>query len=115
MRSDELYYNNASKLIQENKHELAIQELNNAIHDNSNEIKYYILMDYLLARDEKWDEIIRIWKDFIFLNPNSSRAFLELGGTYFHKGDKESALKNVKISADMGNIKAKQIYNKYYK
>lgn len=113
LRSDVHYYNNANRLIQDNKHELAIQELNNAIHDNPNEIKYYLLMDYLLARDKKWDQIISIWNNFILLNPNSSRAYRELSGTYFHKGDMESALKNVKIAADMGDNKAKQIYDKY--
>lgn len=70
-------------------------------------------MDYILAKENEWDIIIGYWDEFIELNPDNSRAYLERGGTYFHKGDMQSALKNAKIAADMGNTKAKQIYEKY--
>jgi tetratricopeptide (TPR) repeat protein len=41
-------------------------------------------LDYSLAAQGKYEDIIPIWDDFIFRNPNEGRAYLERSGTYYH-------------------------------
>ena len=84
-----------------------------AIALDPREFAYYLLMDRVLAKHKDWNRIIAYWDEYIQLNPTHSRAYVERGGAYFHKGDVKSAVRDAKIAADMGNLDGKQIYEKY--
>ena len=110
-----LYYRKAQALIKENNYEQALDDVDQAIQLNPDNINYYLLIDYLLFKKKDWDKIISYWDNFISRNPDVSRAYVERGGTYYHKGDLKSAVKNAKIAADMGNREGKEAYEKFKK
>jgi len=109
----DLHYRKARALIESNKHNQALKEIEQAIQINSDDINYYLLVDYILAKSRSWDKIIRHWDNFIKRNPNVSRAYVERGGSYYRKGDMKSAVKNAKLAADMGNLEGKEAYEKF--
>ncbi|WP_320035740.1 DUF4034 domain-containing protein [Halarcobacter sp.] len=84
-----------------------------AIDKNPNEINHYLVMDFILAKENKWDLIIMYWSRFIDLNSDNARAYLERSGAYYHKGDYKNAVKDAKKSMQLGNEKGKEIYHKY--
>jgi len=109
----DLHYRKARALIESNKHNQALDEIEQAIQINSDDINYYLLVDYILAKSRSWDKIISHWDNFIERNPNVSRAYVERGGSYYRKGDMKSAVRNAKIAADMGNIEGIEAYEKF--
>lgn len=109
----DLHYRKARALIESNKHNQALKEIEQAIQINSDDINYYLLVDYILAKSRSWDKIIHHWDNFIKRNPNVSRAYVERGGSYYRKGDMKSAVKNAKLAADMGNLEGKEAYEKF--
>ena len=109
----DLHYRKARSLIESNKLNQALEEVEQAIKINSDDINYYLLIDYILAKSRSWDKIISHWDNFIERNPNVSRAYVERGGSYYRKGDMKSAVKNAKIAADMGNIEGREAYEKF--
>jgi len=108
-----LYNSMARTYIGEHKLELALESIKNAITLNPNEIDHYIILDYLLAKKKKWDEIIFYWDKYIELNPEDGRAYLERGGAYYHSGDMNKAVENAKKSADLGYLEGKEAYAKF--
>ncbi|MCK5334797.1 MAG: DUF4034 domain-containing protein [Gammaproteobacteria bacterium] len=112
-KKSDLYSRRARAYINLNKLDLAYNDMTTAIKINPKNINYYLLIDYLLAKKKNWNKIISYWNQFIKLSPEHSRAYMERGGAYFHKGDLKAAIKNAKIAADMGNIEGKEMYEKY--
>ena len=58
--------------------------------------------DRLLARQQKWDEIIAMWNWYISRQPPNAEAHFERGGTYFQKGDMASARADAKRACELG-------------
>ena len=109
----DIYHGRARAYIGQRNLDLALKDIKKAIEINPSEINYYSLLDYILAKYKSWDEIIKYWDQFIMLNPNNGRAYVERGGAYFHKGDIKSAMKNAKLSADLGNLEGMEAYSKF--
>ncbi len=107
------YYRRARAYLAQNNIDLAIQDLNNSIKLEPNNIDHYILIDYALAQRNEWKKIIKYWDEFIALNPNNGKAYLERGGAYYRSGDRKSAVKDAKRSADLGNLKGKEAYERF--
>lgn len=108
-----IYSRRASVYIDQNKFDAAKADIREAIRLDPKTINYYRRMDWLLAREKKWDQIIAYWDQFIELDPNESWAYLERGGAYYHKRDMNEAVRNLKIAADMGNAEGRKAYERY--
>jgi len=77
------------------------------------DIKSYRMMDYLLASQQRWDEIIEYWNRFLSLESDNGDAYLERAGASRHKGDMQSALADLKMACNLGNKKACDIQRRY--
>lgn len=108
-----IYSRRASVYIDKGKYDAAKSDLREAIRLEPKTINHYKRMDWLLAREKEWDQIISYWDQFIALDPKDSWAYYERGGACFRKGDIEGAVRNAKIAADMGNEDARKLYEKY--
>ena len=108
-----LYYRRARSLIDQNKFDPAITDTKKAISLAPDEYDYYLLLDWLLVKHRDWDQIIDYWDQYIARNPDNSRAYVERGGAYYHKGDLRSAVNDAKTAADMGNVEGKEAYEKF--
>lgn len=111
--NDSIYYGLAQAYIL--KHDLtsALSNIKIAIEIAPNNIDHYVLLDYILAKENDWNQIISYWDKFIELNPENGRAYVERGGAYYHKGDIKKAVENAKISADLGNLEGEEAYAKF--
>lgn len=108
-----VYHRMARVYIDKNDLNSAHIELIKAIEIEPENFDYCHLMDWLLAKQQDWDQIIKYWDQYIKLVPDNSRAYVERGGAYYRKGDIRSAVSNAKIAADMGNIEGQQAYEKF--
>jgi len=109
----DLFYRRARANMTAVKFGLAVVDLKKAIELDPNDYNYYLSLDYVLAKQKKWSQIISYWSKYIELNPDDSRAYVERGGAYFHKRDFKSSLLDAKSAADMGNVEGQQVYDKY--
>ena len=107
------YYQRAVALIELNQGELAKTDLLKAIELKPDYFSAYKWLDYVLARQGEFDEIVGHWDVYLALVPGDSRAYVERGGAYFHKGDMQNAVANAKVAADMGNSNGKAIYERF--
>jgi tetratricopeptide (TPR) repeat protein len=65
-------------------------------------LEAYRNADRLLARQQKWDEIITMWNWYISRQPPNADAHYERGGTYFHKGDIAAARADAARACELG-------------
>lgn len=108
-----LYYRKAKVFVDLNQLDSAVGNLKKAIDLDPNDIDYYLLLDWVLAKHKDWDQIIAYWDNYIERNPDISRAYVERGGAYYHKGEIRAAVNNVKIANEMGDPEGKQAYEKF--
>lgn len=113
LENDSMYYGIAQTYIRQHDLESALDNIKIAIEINPNDINHYLLIDYLLAKNKDWNQIISYWDSFIKLYPDNGRAYSERGGAYYHKGDIKKAVENAKISGDLGNLEGKEAYEKF--
>jgi tetratricopeptide (TPR) repeat protein len=59
-------------------------------------------MDYSLARENKYTEILPLWDAYIAKHPNDGRAYLERGGTHLHLGQNDLAGQDALKACDLG-------------
>lgn len=103
--STEAYnYNLKSRLhIKFNQFYQAESDIIQAINlDNKNEA-YYQLLDWLLAREQRFDEIIDFWDQYIQLVPGNASAFMERGGAKYRKGDFKGAHTDAEQAKALGH------------
>ena len=108
-----LYYRRARAHINERNVKLALEDMKQAIEITPDDYDYVRYIDYILAKNRDWKQIIQYWDQYIELKPKDGRAFVQRGGAYYHKGDMKSAVKDAKISADLGNLEGIDAYNKF--
>jgi len=48
-------------------------------------------LDYVLARERRFDRVVEIWGEYLAKHPDDGRAYLERGGAYYHQGLLEQA------------------------
>jgi hypothetical protein len=61
------------------------------------------------------DPIISYWLRYIERNPEDSRAYSEIAGTFSHKKDLDSAIKYSKKASDLGSSEGFRAYNHFLK
>jgi hypothetical protein len=57
--------------------------------------------------------IISYWNQFLELEPDHSRAYLERAGTYYHKKDYANSVADLKAACDLGNEEGCKRYDRY--
>jgi len=111
--SGDLYQGRARAYIQKRNLSSALADMKKAIDVAPDNFHHYALIDYILFKSKEYDQIIKYWKQYIKHHPADGRAYVEIGGTYFQKGDMKSAMKYAKISADLGNLEGIEAYEKF--
>jgi tetratricopeptide (TPR) repeat protein len=104
------YYYSSWNYLAVNDLENALSKLKDSILLNPHYLDSYLMLDNILARQNRWDEIIPYWDQFIALEPSNARAYLERGGTYYRKGDIPSAVKDAKRACELKNEEACRRY-----
>ena len=80
-----------------------MSDVKKSIELNPRHFESYLILDSILARKGKFNDIINYWSKLIELEPKNARAYLERGGAYYHKGDLRAALIDAKKSCELGN------------
>jgi len=62
----------------------------------------YVGLDYTLAYQKRYQEIVPYWKAYLSRNPENPQAYYEVGGTYFHLGDFKNAYQAAQKACDLG-------------
>jgi tetratricopeptide (TPR) repeat protein len=84
----------------------AREDILRAVALNTDLREAYLLHDYLLAKQHRWEEIITAWTQYLERHPGDAMALLERAGTYKHQGDLERAFKDLRRSCEGGNAQA---------
>lgn len=95
------------------KNDLAYSDFKMAIKYNPRHFDSCRMLDYLLAREQRWDEIIDIWNQYVALEPKSGDAYFERAGTYRHKGDMQRAISDLRQACTLGKQEACKILKQY--
>lgn len=106
------YSRRARALIALGKYDAAETDTKKAIELDPDDYHFYELLDWILVRNQDWDQIITYWDQFIELHPDSAKAYNERGGAKYHKGDIVGAVEDAKNAADRGNHEGKLAYEK---
>jgi len=108
-----LYLRRAKALIDQNKLDDALVDLDRAVDLDPNDFDTFLLLDWVLTRRKDWDRIIRGWDKYIALHLDHSRAYVERSRAFYHKGDLKSAVKDLKKAADLGDEDGRQLYERF--
>ena len=90
----------------------ALSDFISAIDLNPQHFVSYRMIDTVLARNGRWDEIIGYWNLFLEHKPDHAGAYYERSGTYYHKGDLKSALADLEQACRSGSRDACRQYRK---
>jgi tetratricopeptide (TPR) repeat protein len=63
-------------------------------------------LDWLLAREGRWDQIIAMWTEYLARKPDDGVAWLERAGAARHKGEMTQAIADVRRACELGNERA---------
>jgi tetratricopeptide (TPR) repeat protein len=63
-------------------------------------------LDYLLAREQRWDEIIAMWTEYLARKPDDGAAYLERAGAERRRGNMTQAIADVRRACELGNAQA---------
>jgi len=75
--------------------EKALADADTAMAMDPDRIETYVLADWILQHQGRWDEIIARWTRFIDTHPSNGRAFFERSGAHHHKGADDAARRDV--------------------
>ena len=102
----ETYYWRGTAYMKQGMLAEAERDLEKSVQQNPRHFESYRWLDWVLARQGKWDTILEYWNRFLDLEPNHARAYLERGDTFYHKGDLKSALRDAEKACELGEAEA---------
>jgi tetratricopeptide (TPR) repeat protein len=108
----ELLYWRAKCRTQLGENVAAREDIIQAVAENIQTRDAYVLHDYLLAREKRWEEIIQAWTKYLEVNPDDDVALLERAGTWHHQGNDARGVEDLKRSCELGNAKACALYQR---
>lgn len=82
--------------------ERALGDLRRALELKPGDTGPYEWLDFLLTRQQRWDEIAACWTEVIERDPGSAKAYFGRGGSYYRKGDRARALQDVEKACSLG-------------
>jgi tetratricopeptide (TPR) repeat protein/Zn-dependent protease with chaperone function len=65
-------------------------------------------VDYLLARQGQWNDVVLVWSNYLTHHPEDGRAYLERAGAYHHY-DQSNAAADLHRACELGTQQACQI------
>ena len=84
----------------------AYRDFRRVIDLDPTHLEAHVNADRLLARNQRWDEILAMWNWYISRQPPNAEAHYERGGTYFHKGDMVAARADAAKACELGKAQA---------
>jgi tetratricopeptide (TPR) repeat protein len=84
------------------QYDRALADLETSIRLEPRYVESYHNVDWLLARERRWDEIIAHWTSYLALEPQSGEGYLERAGAHRHKGDQEAFLADARQACALG-------------
>lgn len=109
------YYDREQLEVKAKMYQQAIDDINLAISSAPNEALYYAEKSGLMLRVNMIDESIKAAKKCIEVDSSYVDAYRILGYAQLQKGDRKSALENLKKAVEMGDTTAQQIIDEYLK
>ena len=91
----------------------ALDDFLKAIELDVEYLDAYLHIDYLLAKESRYKEIISHWSSYIQNVKTNGRAYLERGGAYKRSGNRDFALIDAKKACDLGENPGCQLLQKY--
>jgi tetratricopeptide (TPR) repeat protein len=92
--------------------DLALADCRRAVAGDPGLFEAYRMLDHLLAREGKWEEVLAYWDRYLALEPDNADAYFERAGTYRHKGDMNKAFADLKRACELGNQEACRLYGR---
>ena len=111
-RNEEAYFWRGYSYYKNKNFTLAENDLRTAIQLKPDYFKAYKWMDYTLMQKRDWDTIISFWNQYLAIQPNDAEAYFERSGTYYHKGNMENAMDDLRTACSLGHKEACQRLNK---
>lgn len=59
-------------------------------------------LDYALAAQRRFEEVVKLWNDFLARHPTEGRAYLERGGAYYHLKKLREAHADAQKACELG-------------
>ena len=95
------------------EYEKALRNYQSSVKLDPDFFDAYLHMDYVLARENRFGEIIQHWTDYMEKGGQDPRAYLERGGAYFHNGEQQLAITDARYACDQGVKKACDILQRF--
>lgn len=89
-----------------NATDAALDDLRRATDIDPGQMAILDVLDRVLARQQRWDEIAACWTRMIELHPDNAHARLARGGAYSRKGDRLRALADAREACRLGEPRA---------
>ncbi|MGD8780760.1 MAG: tetratricopeptide repeat protein [Ignavibacteria bacterium] len=102
----EVYYWRGNSNYNLKKFDMALNDFVNAVEKDPHYFEAYRMIDYTKSLRGDWKSIIAYWNRFLRLEPDHAEALLERAGTYYHLGDYQNSLNDLKKSCELGNDNA---------
>lgn len=90
-RNAELHYWRAMAHLKQQDGEPALKDLRRVIELQPTNFDAHLYADRILTQQQRWDEILEIWNQYLHLVPGDATAHFERGGTNYRKGDLAAA------------------------
>ncbi len=95
------------------EYEKALRNYQSSVKLDPDFFDAYLHIDYLLAREKRFPEIVDYWTSYIEKGGKDPRAYLERGGAYLHGGDQAAALADARYACDQGVKKACDVLQRF--
>jgi tetratricopeptide (TPR) repeat protein len=59
-------------------------------------------LDYALAKQQRFDEVISLWNGFLSRNPEVGRAYCERAGAFAHLGRRAESIRDLERACELG-------------
>src|SRR5207247_5585515 len=79
-----------------------IEKLTAAANAAPKDFRAHQTLDYALAKQRRFADVIDMWTRYLADNPSDGRAHLERGGAYFQLGRRDQAGADAKAACELG-------------
>ena len=100
------WFYRASAYEKKGEAKLAEQDCLRVIELDPTHLDAYRLLDHVLFKQKRLDEIVQHWNRYLALRPKDADALMERSGTYYHKGEMSLAKQDVIVACALGNQRA---------
>lgn len=66
----------------------------------------YLHADRILSRQRRFDDCVDLWTRYLRVAPNDATAYMERGGSHFHRGDFAAAHADARRACELGKTEA---------